>query len=260
MTWVQSYNLNGKPIDKIELPKVFETPVRPDVIKKAVLIQQSHRRQPQGRDLMAGKRTTAESMGTGYGIARMARVKGSRYPRAQQAAFIPSAVGGRRTHPPKAEKRIYKKINKKERQLAIRSAIAATAQKSIVASHGHRVEEVHRLPLVVCDDIQEIKSAKEAREIFSKLGILPDILRVKKSLKIRAGKGTMRGRRRRHGVGPLFVINEDKGIKKALNNFLGVDVVEVDYLNTEILAPGAVPGRLTIWAASALKKLDETFV
>lgn len=260
MTEIQAYDLNGNPTDKVELPRIFETSIRPDVIKKAVLTQQSHRYQPQGRDPMAGKRTSAESLGTGLGIARMARVKGSQHPKARQAAFIPSAVGGRRTHPPNAEKRINKKINKKERRLSIRSAIAATAHKSLVASRGHLIEEVPRIPLVVSDDIQEIRTSKEAKAAFSKFGILPDVLRVKKSLKIRAGKGTMRGRRRRHSVGPLFVINEDKGIKKAVNNFLGIDVVKVDDLSAELLAPGTSPGRLTVWSVSAFKKLDEIFV
>jgi hypothetical protein len=50
------YNLQGKTTGKIALPKVFQTPLRPDVIKRAVLAIQSNRLQPQGRDPMAGKR------------------------------------------------------------------------------------------------------------------------------------------------------------------------------------------------------------
>ncbi len=205
---------------------------------------------------MAGKRTTAESMGTGYGMARMARLKGGR---ARQAAFVPSAVGGHRTHPPRAEKKIYRNINRKERKLAIRSAIASTGHKDLVASRGHVVAGVPCIPLVVSDDIQGIRTSKEAEEAFERLGLLPDVLRVKGSLKVRAGRGTMRGRGRRHGVGPLCVVDEDKGINRAVGNLLGVDVVEVDDLNAELLAPGASLGRLTIWAVSAFKKLDEVF-
>ncbi|MDH5460392.1 MAG: 50S ribosomal protein L4, partial [Candidatus Bathyarchaeota archaeon] len=55
------FNLDGKPIGKITLPPIFQTPLRPDVIKRAVLAIRSSRFQPQGRDPMAGKRTTAES-------------------------------------------------------------------------------------------------------------------------------------------------------------------------------------------------------
>lgn len=69
------FDLEGKAVGKIDLPPVFTTPLRPDVIKRAVLALQSSRIQPQGRDPMAGKRTTAESRGTGLGTARLPRRK-----------------------------------------------------------------------------------------------------------------------------------------------------------------------------------------
>jgi len=96
---VEIFDLQGKPSGKIALPDVFSTPLRPDVIKRAVLAIQSNRLQPQGRDPMAGKKTTAESRGTGSGIARVPRVKGG-----GRAAFAPSTVKGRQPHPPKAKK------------------------------------------------------------------------------------------------------------------------------------------------------------
>ena len=208
---------------------------------------------------MAGKRTTAIGRGTGFGLSRIPRVKGSRYPKAQSGAFAPSTVGGRTTHPPRSEKRIYKRINKKERRFAIRSAIAATADKSIVASRGHIVDTVPTLPFIVVDAIQEIFRTSEAKLVFEKLGLFPDLLRVKNTRKIRAGKGTTRGRKRRHGVGPLIVVDADKGIRKAMSNFTGVDVVNVDRINTELLAPGTSLGRLTVWSYSAIKKLGTRF-
>ena len=259
MVTTQVLGLQGKPEIDVELPKVFETPIRPDVIKKIVIAQQSHRLQPQGRDPMAGERTTADSMGTGFHLARVPRVRGSRYPKAQQAAFCPGTVGGRQAHPPKAEKKIYKRINKNERQLAIRSAIAATAEKSLVSSRGHIVNDVPSFPIVVSDDIQSFSKASEAKEFFEKIGVWPDVERVKRSQKIRAGRGKSRGRRMRHGVGPLLVINEDQGIRKAVDNFLGVDVVKAEKLNAELLAPGTVPGRLTIWTLSAFNSLNTIF-
>lgn len=259
MVEAQVYDLEGKPKGKVALPEVFKTVIRPDVIKRAVLAQQSHRLQPQGRDVMAGKRTSAVSRGTGLHLARMPRVRGSGYPKAGQGAFAPSAVGGRTTHPPKSEKNIYKRINKKERLLAVRSAIAATADKGLVAARGHRIDSVPGLPLVVVDAIQEVSKADEAKAAFEKLGLVSDLERVEDSRKIRAGKGTGRGRRWRHGVGPLFVIDEDKGIRRAVRNFLGVDVVGVDRINAELLAPGASPGRLTVWTSSAIRKLGKLY-
>jgi len=215
---VQVYNMQGKPDGNIALPNLFETTIRPDVIKRVVLAQQSHRLHSQGRDVMAGKRTSAYGMGTGFHLSRVPRVKGSGYPKAQKGAFAPSTVGGRTTHPPMSEKKIYKRINKKERHLAICSAVAATADKALVALHGHVIDAIPSLPLVVTDELQELSKASEAKEVLEKLGLIQDIERVKKSLKIRAGKGTGRGRKWRHSVGPLFVIAEDQGIGKAMIN------------------------------------------
>ena len=154
------FNLEGKPIGKTTLPRVFATPLRPDVIKRAVLSIQSHRLQPQGRDPMAGKRTSAESRGTGMGIARIPRVKGG----GGRAAFAPGTVGGRQPHPPRSEKKITKRISKKETRLALLSAIAATASKDTVASRGHAIENVPQIPLIVADSIQELTKTKEVEE------------------------------------------------------------------------------------------------
>ncbi|MEM2093673.1 MAG: 50S ribosomal protein L4 [Candidatus Bathyarchaeia archaeon] len=254
---VTIYDLEGKPQSNIDLPEVFKTPFRPDIIRKSVLFQQSHRRQTQGRDPMAGKRTSARSMGTGHGLSRVPRVKGSRYPRAQQAAFAPSAVGGRATHPPKAEKRIYKRINEKERELALCSAIAATADKQIVASRGHVVEKVPQLPLVVVDAIEGLTKTTDVKNVFEKLGLMEDVKRVLRSWKARSGKAALRGRPSKHGVGPLLVVSKDQGVGRAARNLLGVDVVELKSLNTELLAPGTHPGRLTVWASSAIQEMHE---
>ena len=87
---------------------------RPDVIKRAVLAIQSSRLQPQGRDPMAGKRTSAESRGTGSATARVPRIKGG----SGRAAFAPSTVKGRQPHPPRAEKKILKSIPKKEAKVS----------------------------------------------------------------------------------------------------------------------------------------------
>ena len=63
----------------------------------------------------------------------------------------------------------------------------------------------------------------------------------------------------KQAVGPLLVITEDEGIVKAACNFLGVDVVSVDSLNVELLAPGTHLGRLTVWTSSAFEKVDKLF-
>ncbi|MDH5389588.1 MAG: 50S ribosomal protein L4 [Candidatus Bathyarchaeota archaeon] len=249
------FDLKGKKVGRVRLPPLFKTPARPDVIKRAVVAIQSHRFQPQGRDVFAGKRTTAESRGVGLGIARVARVK----ERGQRAAFIPFAVGGRATHPPVVEKKIRKKIPRKEMWLALRSAVAATASKEIVASRGHMVDDIPDFPLVVVDEIQGLKKTKEVEEAFIYIGVWPDIFRVKESRKVRAGKGKMRGRKMKQAVGPLLVITKNEGIAEAARNLPGVDIASVDNLNVELLAPGTHPGRLTVWTSSAFEKVDKLF-
>ncbi|MEM1606945.1 MAG: 50S ribosomal protein L4 [Candidatus Bathyarchaeia archaeon] len=249
--FVRVFDLEGKEAGKIRLPDVFRTPFRPDVIKRAVVAIQSHRLQPKGRDPYAGKRTTAESWGVGHGLSRVPRLDTGR------AAFAPGTVGGRLAHPPVVEKKIYKKIPKKERKLALFSAIAASAQKDIVKARGHVIDSVPEIPLVVVDDLESIKRAKDLRSVLMKLGVWPDIERVVESVKVRSGKGKMRGRRKKMAVGPLIVVSKDDGILRAARNIPGVDVVNVKYLNPELLAPGAHPGRLTIWTKSSIEELEK---
>jgi len=249
------FNLDGKAVGKLKVPKVFKTPLRPDVIKRAVIALQSHRFQPQGRNPLAGKRRSVESLGAGHGLARFPRLKAG----GQRATFAVGTVGGRAAYPPVVGKKIVKKIPHKEMQLALRSALAATASKETVASRGHIAEDVKDFPLVVEDDIQDLKKTSEVETVFIKLGVWPDIYRVKESFKERAGKGKRRGRRTKHAVGPLLVIAENRSVAHAARNLPGVDVSTVNNLNAELLAPGTHPGRLTIWTKSAFEKLDETF-
>jgi large subunit ribosomal protein L4e len=252
---VKVFNLEGKSTRKIELPPVFATPLRPDVIKRAVLAIQSSRFQPQGRDPMAGKRTSAESRGTGFAMARIPRLKGQ----SGRAAFAPGTVGGRQSHPPVSEKRIVKRIPKKEKRLALLSAIAATASKEVVAARGHSIVDVLEIPLVVTNDLEALKKTRDVEETLIRLGVLSDIYRVEGSRKVRAGKGKSRGRKMKQSVGPLIVVAEDKGIMEAARNIPGVNVARVSSLNAEMLAPGTHPGRLTIWTDSALERLNELY-
>jgi large subunit ribosomal protein L4e len=252
---VYVYSLNGEPIEEIELPKVFKTPFRPDLIRRAVIASWTHRIQPWGTDPMAGKRTSAESIGKGHGMARVRRIKTP--PRF--AAFVPFARGGRRAHPPKVEKIIWEGINKKERRLALMSAIAATANYDLVRARGHVVDNVPQVPLIVEDELEKIFKTAQTREIFKKLGIWADIERAKKNTKIRAGKGKMRGRRYKKAKGPLIVVAKNEGIIQGARNHPGVDVVLVDNLGVELLAPGTHPGRLTIWTKGAIERLREIY-
>lgn len=247
-------DINGEEIDKVRLPEVFRTPVRPDLIRRAVLALRTSRLQPKGTDPLAGLRTTAESWGVGHGIARVARIKGG-----SRAARVVQAVGGRRAHPPKVEKKIREKINRNEKRLALMSAIAATAYRFFVEKRGHAVSGIKYVPVVVTDDLQKLNKTSEIKEFLKKTGLWNDVLRAQRGKRVRAGKGKMRGRRYKIPKSVLIVVGKDEGIVKAARNLPGVDVATVDVLNVEHLAPGGDPGRLTVYTLSALEKLDEKF-
>ena len=251
----QIFNLEGKPTGKTNLPSVFDTPLRPDVIKRAVLSIQSHRLQPQGRDPMAGKRTSAESRGTGMAIARVPREKGG----GGKAAFAPGTVGGRQAHPPRSEARVTKELPKKEKRLALLSAIAATAQKETVAARGHEVESIPEFPLIVEDSLETLTKAKDVESVLASLGLISDVSRVRESRKVRAGKGKYRGRKMKQAVGPLIVVAENKGLMDSASNLPGVDIVTVKNINAELLAPGTHPGRLTLWTNGAIGQIEKLY-
>ncbi|NVM56123.1 MAG: 50S ribosomal protein L4 [Candidatus Helarchaeota archaeon] len=255
---VNIFSLDGKAKKTITLPEVFQTPFRPDIINRAVVAMQTHRYQPKGVNKKAGQRNTAESLGTGRGISRVPRIKGGGTPAAHQGGFAPGIRGGRQAHPPKAEKNIRKEINKKERILAIRSAIAATANKTKVSERGHVIDELVEIPTVLEDDIEKLQKTSEVREVFESIGAMGDIMRASVK-KIRAGKGKMRGRKYKRKKSVLIVVGKDNGIFQAARNFTGVDICEVRNLNAELLAPGGHCGRLTIWSESAITQVSSLF-
>ena len=84
-------------------------------------------------------------------------------------------------------------------------------------------------------------------------------IRAKEGKRIRAGRGKTRGRKYKKVKGPLLVVGEDQGISLGARNHAGVDVVVVENLNAELLAPGTHPGRLTIYTKSAVEKLGGLF-
>ncbi len=249
-------SIDGEELGEIELPSFFEEEIRPDLIRRAFLSSLSARIQPWGTNVLAGKRTTAESWGPRHGVSRVPRIKGSRYHAAGRGALAPGTYGGRRAHPPKPQKRIWEKINRKEKKLAIRSAISATASKEWVKSRGHVLGEVN-LPIICDDSISEVERTRDVVNVFSKIGVMDDVLRAKKRRKIRAGKGKTRGRKYKKAKGPLVVLGSPGRFFLAARNLPGVDVVSATELGVEHLAPGGHPGRLTLWTPAAIESLKE---
>ncbi|WP_058366167.1 50S ribosomal protein L4 [Haloparvum sedimenti] len=241
-------DLDGGDEGSVELPDVFETGFRPDLIRRAVTVAQANRKQAYGADEFAGLRTPAESPGSGRGMAHVPRENG-------QARRVPFAVSGRRAHPPKAEKDQSKDLNKKERQLAVRSAIAATADAEVVAERGHAFDEDAELPLVVSDEFEDLEKTKEVVAFLEGAGVYADIERAEEGRSVRAGQGKLRGRKYSQPKSILFVTSEEPS--RAARNLAGADVATADEVNAEDLAPGTHPGRLTVWTESALEEVAE---
>jgi large subunit ribosomal protein L4e len=250
------FDLDGESGGETELPDVFEAPVRPDLIRRAVLAAQANRTQPHGSDEFAGMRTPAESPGSGQGVAHVPRNR--RGPRGeQQGARVPQAVGGRRAHPPKAEADRGLDLNDKERQAAIRSAIAATADAELVAERGHAFDEGLGLPIVVSDDFEDLQKTQDVVSLLESIGIHQDVVRADEGRTVRAGRGTTRGRKYQEPTSILFVTSSESGPSRAARNLAGVDVATGREVNAEDLAPGADPGRLTVWTEAALAEVSE---
>jgi len=257
-------DLNGKIVGEIELPAQFNEEYHPNLIKRAVEAIHANKRQPYGSDPEAGKKASVRlskrrrdyRASYGRGISRVPRKillrRGSQF--YFVGAFAPGTVGGRRAHPPKAEKDWSKKINKKERKKAIRSALSATFNKQLVESRGHKVPELY--PFVLVDDFMNLKKTKDVKKTLEAIGLKEELERSAKK-KIRAGKGKMRGRRYRKKTGPLLVVSDKCDLMKAASNIPGIDVVLVQNLNADLLAPGGVPGRLTLFTKSALLLMEK---
>jgi large subunit ribosomal protein L4e len=249
MTKVNVYSMDGTVKEKIDLPKIFDTPYRPDIIKKSFEVIRSNQRQPYGSDPLAGTRHAVASVGKGRGMSRVPRLT-----QGQAAALAPNVVGGRRAHPPKIERDWKEKMNKKENQLARNSALAATADTEVVKKRGHRFDDKITLPIIVDDDFEKIKKTKEVIEVLEKIGIYSDVLRSANGKHVRAGKGKMRGRRYRTPKS-LLIVSTKETIEKSSDNLSGVDIAKPHQLNIEHLAPGGIAGRLTIFTKSALTQL-----
>jgi len=244
------YDLDGEETGTLDLPEVFESRYRPDLIRRAVRAAQANRKQDYGADEYAGMRTSAESFGSGRGMAHVPRSNG-------QGARVPQAVGGRKAHPPKAEKNQGEDVNTKERKQAFRSALAATVDAERVAERGHEFDEGLALPVVVADDFEELLKTKEVVSFLEGLGAHADVERADEGRSIRAGRGTTRGRKYKQPKSILFVTSSEAGPSKAARNLAGVDVATASNVNVEDLAPGAHPGRLTVFTESAVAEVAD---
>ena len=248
----------GKKDGDIELPLVFDTEVNRTLIHKAYINLESHGFQKHSTKPTAGMEVVADSNDppTGRGVARIAKIKGGGGGRAGQAGEVASTRGGRQAHPPKANKVIYKKLNKKENKLALCSALAATTSKELVEQRGHKVEGINSFPIVISDDIEKVSKTPELIKILDDLKISQDVARLD-NRKRRTGKVALRGRVSKIGKSALFVVSKGENINKAANSIPGIEVCSAKDLSVLDLAPGGDLIRLTIFSKKAIEEIAE---
>jgi large subunit ribosomal protein L4e len=160
---------------------------------------------------------------------------------------IPSSTKGKRAHPHLIEKTMVEQINKKEYQRALASAISATA-----GTKDHQPK-----PIIVSDDIESIKKTKEILKIFTSLKLGEEIEESSNKIKIR--KGLRRSSKQKHyKKSVLLVISKNGDALKAAGNIAGVDACTISNITANLLAPGGVPGRTTVWSEEAIKNIEDS--
>lgn len=260
----QITSVTGTKKGEVTLPFQFHENVRPDIIKRAFLAQETHKLQAYGTSPDAGFRHATriskrrkDYKGTwGKGQNRSPRKtmwsRGAQF--GWEGALTPNAKGGRMAHPPKVEKVVYEKVNKKERRMAIRSAITSTTVKELVLKK-HLINDL-KLPIIIESKAESLKKSKEVVEMLLKLGLENELERISEK-KIRAGRGKMRGRKYKRKVGPLIVTSKPCELTKSARNVQGVQVVPVRKLSVSALAPGSHAGRLTIFTEGAVELMEK---
>lgn len=235
----------GKKIQEVTIPTVFNHEYKLWIINRAIIAENTWNLQPQGHYLLAGMQTTAAYIGR-YGTWRTGRHVGRAInPREKLASGaqgkvrrVPSAVTGKRAAPHLIEKRIKEKINKKEYTIALYSAMAKTFKN---------LPE----PIILENKAESIKNTKEVNKLLKELKIISN---KKSNPSTKKTNRSAKQKKYKHIV--TIVVKEDKGIVKAARNIPGVNVCVLDKITVGKLMPGGYPKCISIWSEDAVKDAD----
>jgi len=255
------FDKNGKVKGDVNLPKCFSSRIRADILLKVFEAQKGSFAQVYGAKEGAGAQYSASGIskkkrhdwkGTyGKGISRVPRKIMSRSGASFNwiGATVASTRGGRRPHAPMSEKNLFKKINKKELLIALRSTLVGTFDaKSLEKKFGRKME----VGGVFDSGILEVKTGdfvKAMKEVFG-----DSYSSVLKTKSIRAGIGKMRGRKYKSNAGLLFVVGNEEKMKRK-----GIEIVHVKDLAVKDLAPNGVAGRLVCYSEKAVEEIGGRF-
>lgn len=248
------YSTTGEKKGDINLPSVFSSMVREDLAAKYFETEKFRVRQPYSNYEEAGRRHSASGTIShrrhewkghyGKGISRVPRKAMSR--RGVSFFWIGAEVsntrGGRSIHAPVGVY-AYRKINKKERSLAMNSAFAATAHMQWIMKRYSTLESINVAPAVVESLPVKTKDLISLlQKIFANASHL--LFKTKSS---RAGKGKRRGRKYKSNAGALIVVG-----KEEKTQFSGIDVMKHEDVTIADLYP---LGRIVIYTKKALEEM-----
>ncbi len=255
------YDSQGNSKGEINLPKIFDTPIREDLVLKYFLVERFMNMHPYSHDPRAGRKHSASGTISHrrhewkghYGQGRSRVPRKTMWRRGTQfywvAAEVSGTRGGRRVHGPVLEK-ASKKINKKEVILALKAALASTMQKSIVTKRYSSLSNLKSsiaFPIILESNIDKIK-AKNFLTLLEK--ILGDVFKVAlRNNSVRSGKGKGRGRSHKSNAGLLLVKSKAENIKLSR-----IEVKSVQDIKITDLYP---LGRLTIYTEKALSEIQK---
>lgn len=242
--------------EEIELPGVFEEAVRKDIVEKvynAMFTKQRYTVYPiAGKQSSSGKQShTRRKFKTlyGKGISRVPRKTMSR--RGDQffwvGTFMPGTVKGRAAHPPKLDRR-DRLVNKKEKILAIKSCIAASASKKILEKN-YKNFNATQVPIIIKSTLLE--KPKEILKLLEE-----NNTKTHGESKIRSGKGKTRGRKHKNTRKILIVLGNKENSNK-IKNFFNFE--KVQQLNVKKMSLNGNPGKIIAYTDNALKEIAARF-
>ncbi len=244
---------------KVDLPKCFSGEIREDIAQKyynlAKKVSTHSQSKTAGRTDSNKVRHVKEKFRSHYGrgISRVPRKifwrRGTQF--FWQAAGVPGVKGGRRAHPPKGL-RADRRMNKKERKIAVQSAIASTASKKWLTNRYDTLNDsdnlpIENFPMIIDSKLLKLKTKEFLQEVEKATGELYNIAIKKK--KIRKGRGKKRGRKFRKNRGVLLVIGNDEESNQNI-----IETRKVENMGIEDLWP---LGRMAIYTTKAIEELRE---
>lgn len=243
------YSIDGKALREIDLPHQFASQCRDDLVKRAVLSEESRTYQPKSNYRMAGLETSARYRGRkeDFGAVKnkgIPHLPHEVLPKGQlgKVKRVPHSVKGRRAHPPKVEKKLVERMNRKEYLRALESALAYSADRKSVCGRT-RTDIGLSIPVVMDNSFENLKKTKEVAKVFESLKLMRFVEKAKRT----------------GSKAPLIVVSGGSSLLKAAANLAGVDVVTGRELKVRHLAPGTHPGRLTLFTEKALGEIAGRF-